>query len=73
MWFISETATTVGFGDITPLTKLGRLSTMISCFIGVFILSLLTVTTKAKLELHADEVDAMIYLKSIRVKSKFRL
>ena len=36
--------TTVGYGDRTPSTEFGRIFTMIGCFAGVFLVSLIVVS-----------------------------
>jgi large-conductance mechanosensitive channel len=42
-YFMVITATTIGYGDITPKTDLGKIITMIYSFIGVaFVLYLVT-------------------------------
>ena len=35
MWFIMVTLTTVGYGDVTPQSELGKPFTMFCCFVGV--------------------------------------
>ena len=41
LWFVAYTQTTVGYGEITPITYPGRLTVILSCFIGNFILAIL--------------------------------
>ena len=52
MWVIILSMTTVGFGDVVPLTNLGRLFTMIACFAGTFVISLMTVTITTKIQMN---------------------
>ena len=44
LWCIFITMTTVGYGDRTPSTEFGRIFTMIGCFAGVFLVSLIVVS-----------------------------
>jgi hypothetical protein len=41
-WFIFITMTTVGYGDIVPSTHMGRLTSVVACFVGIVIQSLIT-------------------------------
>ena len=36
--------TSVGYGDIVPTTNIGRLLVLIACFLGSFIITLITVS-----------------------------
>ena len=36
--------TTVGFGDFFPVTYFGRLTIIVACFVGIFVISLTMVT-----------------------------
>ena len=42
-WVVILTMTTIGYGDIYPTTHLGRVTCIIACIWGVFILSLFVV------------------------------
>ena len=42
LWFIMETITTVGYGDIVPTTTVGRVADMIIMPLGISIISILT-------------------------------
>lgn len=44
--------TTVGYGDITPETNLGRVFTVIACFAGNFIIQLITISLMKKIEMN---------------------
>lgn len=37
-WWVSATVTTVGYGDIVPITELGRLMGIILMFVGISII-----------------------------------
>ena len=44
VYYVIITATTVGYGDITPITGLGKLLAMILGILGLFLFSLITAT-----------------------------
>lgn len=44
MWCVIITMSTVGFGDFTPHTHLGRVITMLACLWGNFLISLMVVS-----------------------------
>lgn len=50
MWLIMVTMTTVGYGDITPITIGGRIIGVIICIWGMFLTSFFTVTLTNYLE-----------------------
>ena len=39
-WYVLATLTTVGYGDVTPVTNIGRLISMLSSLFGVAIIAL---------------------------------
>ena len=43
-WCMVLTMTTVGYGDIFPITHIGRLTTILACIWGMFIMSTIIVT-----------------------------
>jgi len=44
LWMIIIMINSTGYGDITPITPMGRLMSLLSCFSGVGIMSLLIVS-----------------------------
>jgi Ion channel len=50
--------TTVGYGDIYPVTHLGRLTTIFACIWGMFIISMIIVTLTSIITLSNEEEKA---------------
>ncbi len=44
-WFVFITITTIGYGDITPVTNMGKVMIMIFSLLGISLIALLTATT----------------------------
>eukprot|EP01015_Nassula_variabilis_P020860 TRINITY_DN3666_c0_g1_i8.p1 TRINITY_DN3666_c0_g1~~TRINITY_DN3666_c0_g1_i8.p1 ORF type:complete len:566 (-),score=52.04 TRINITY_DN3666_c0_g1_i8:4-1701(-) len=65
-WCVIVTMTTIGYGDIYPVTHLGRLTTVFACIWGIFILSLVVVTLNDNVKLTSEQSSA--YDEIIRVK-----
>ena len=59
MWCVLVSMTTVGYGDIIPRTNLSRLFAVGACFAGQFILSLLTIAIRNRMNL--DQYEANIF------------
>jgi potassium intermediate/small conductance calcium-activated channel subfamily N protein 2 len=57
-WCMILTMTTVGYGDIFPVTHLGRLTTILACIWGMFIMSMIIVTLTNIITLTTEEQDA---------------
>ncbi|GAB6943878.1 potassium channel family protein [Vulcanisaeta sp. JCM 14467] len=49
VWFVVETITTVGYGDIVPNTYLGKLADMVIMPVGIAVISLLTASIATEL------------------------
>jgi len=60
-WLIIITMTTVGFGEGFPETHLGRTIGVISCIIGMLLVSLMVVSLTVASEFTAEESKAFIY------------
>jgi len=41
IWILSLVVSTIGYGDLVPITNLGRVMTATACYLGVFFLSLM--------------------------------
>jgi hypothetical protein len=57
-WCMILTMTTVGYGDIYPLTVLGRSATILACIIGVFVVSMIMSKLQELIKLDSDEQQA---------------
>lgn len=57
-WCMILTMTTVGYGDIYPITHLGRLTTVLACIWGMFIMSMIIVALTNIITLNKDEENA---------------
>lgn len=68
IWCIIITMTTVGFGDFYPSSIIGRIIGIVSCFIGVFLISMLVVTITNLLNLSVYEKNAYLILEKTELK-----
>lgn len=55
MWCVIITMATVGFGDFFPVSIIGRLITIISCFWGTFLISLIVAAMTVAVEFNTQE------------------
>jgi hypothetical protein len=55
LYLIIVTMTTIGYGDLFPVTYIGRCVCMIGCIWGVFIISLLTVALMKTMDFESKE------------------
>lgn len=72
MWFVIVTMTTVGYGDYWPLSYLGRIVGMISCFWGVFTLSTMVVILNNLLEFTEGEQKSFDLLMKMKCKDQLK-
>lgn len=68
LWCIISSLLTIGYGDIYPLTYLGRVTSIISCLIGIVSVSYLIVTLGKNFYLTTNEVKAFQILQKLRGK-----
>ena len=74
LWCVFITMTTVGYGDISPKSLLGRIMIVISCLFGVFLVGLMVVSFASYLNI--ERVESNIYniiLKSNRMEKRNKL
>jgi hypothetical protein len=55
-WVIIVTMTTIGYGEIYPVTSLGRLLAAASCIWGIFLISSFVVALTNKVEITGEEI-----------------
>lgn len=73
LWFIMETMTTVGYGDIVAQTLGGKIISIISCVSGVFLVSMVIVTVTTTLSLEPHEYSMLAILKKTEHLEKEKL
>ena len=61
-WVVILTMTTIGYGDIYPKTHLGRITCIVACIWGVFILSLFVVALTNTTEFTPKVRNSVIFL-----------
>ena len=70
IWFVLQTITTVGYGDIIPVTGLGRLMGVMSMFSALILTSIVTsVATFSLIEKFRKGTEELAEKTSIKVKS----
>mmetsp|Transcript_5519 Transcript_5519/g.5661 ORF Transcript_5519/g.5661 Transcript_5519/m.5661 type:complete len:545 (-) Transcript_5519:93-1727(-) len=69
-WCIIITMTTVGFGDKYPNSGFGRMIGIISCFSGLFLVSMLVVTITNTLNLAPHEENIYTILEKVHLESE---
>jgi hypothetical protein len=73
-WLIMVTMTTIGYGEIVPLTHAGRFIAVISCIWGIFLISSFVVALTNKVEITGDEItiyNKLVERIYVRKKLKF--
>jgi len=73
MWVVILSMTTVGYGDLYPLSHLGRILTMAACLTGTIILSLLTITIMTKLSFSAEEETTFQEINTIKLWRELKM
>lgn len=72
LWFIIQTITTVGYGDAYPRTHFGRSVTAFTCIIGIFLLSLLTLSLSKYIQFTPDENKAYLTIKQKKQEKEIK-
>lgn len=74
-WCIFVSITTVGYGDFTPRTLMGRIICIIASFIGIIIFGLLITSLHSKLSMNNsenrafNEINVTLLLKKLKAKA----
>ena len=55
VYFVVTNMTTVGYGDLVPITIPGKIISMINAMCGTFFMSLFIVTLKDVIQLDSDQ------------------
>ena len=72
MWLGIVTMATVGYGDFSPISYLGRIISMCACFWGVFVLSIMVVILNNLLEFSDPESKSYDLLLNMKRKDELR-
>jgi len=73
MWNVIVTLATVGYGEFTLKTSLGRLIGLIVCFWGTFVVSYFVVTVTSMLSFLPPEEKSYILLQRLHYKEELKL
>jgi hypothetical protein len=72
MWIVILGITTVGYGDITPVTHISRLITAMGCFIGNIILILMMVVISNMINHNEKELKAYSLINNFKNRYELR-
>ena len=70
LWFILVTMTTIGYGDFTPATMIGRIIIVTCCIVGVFMISLIFSSFVVLTDLENSELEAYNQIEYFYLKDK---
>lgn len=71
-WQIIIALTTVGYGEIFPITHLGRFTVLLGVFLGTFLVSVTIVALTSVTTFSREELKAYLYLKGMLLKEKLK-
>lgn len=66
------TMSTVGYGDIYPVTKLGKLICFTLCLWGMFLMSIVVIILFQSLELSYEEKKTIMIFNKLELKEKLK-
>ena len=64
--------TTVGFGDYSPITLLGKATILLACFSGIFIVSITMVTLNGSKDYSKNEENTFTMIKRLLMRAKLK-
>ena len=70
LWVVAATQTAVGYGDVVPTTLIGKFSIAFNCFLGSFIIALITSSASRRLTLTTNECTLYSELSYMRYRRK---
>ena len=73
LWLSFVTMTTVGYGDIYPITHCGRFFSMISCFIAMIVTGVWVYAISMKLKFSGNEERFMILMSEAKRKNNLEI
>eukprot|EP00356_Strombidium_inclinatum_P004012 CAMPEP_0170496656 /NCGR_PEP_ID=MMETSP0208-20121228/22285_1 /TAXON_ID=197538 /ORGANISM="Strombidium inclinatum, Strain S3" /LENGTH=119 /DNA_ID=CAMNT_0010773257 /DNA_START=1316 /DNA_END=1675 /DNA_ORIENTATION=+ len=62
--------TTVGYGDLHPNTKMGKLTMMVTCLWGAFMISLMVLSVSSMFDLKKNQLLALRHIRLTRSAAK---
>lgn len=71
-WLIFVALTTVGYGEMSPVTHLGRFVIVLGTFLGTFLISLTIVAFTNMSNFSKNEAKSYTFLKKILIKKKLK-
>lgn len=69
LWLTFITMSTVGYGDVYPVTSLGRFLTFILCIWGLFLMSIIVIILFQSLELSYEEQMSLLIFNKLKIKA----
>ena len=72
LWFVAMTMTTVGYGDMFPITLMGKLFSFIICLFGSFFISLSFVSLLKMITLNQQQNRALCLIQTLSLKQRLK-
>lgn len=72
IWFVVATMTTVGYGDIAPLTIEGKFLTTVACILGVFIVSMMITSITEFFSMSVNDINAYLILEKVEINKNLK-
>ena len=70
LWLIAQSMTTVGYGDVVPISTFGRIIGVLACMFGMIIISLIVIAFEIVTEFSPFEKDAYLTVKKTQNEEK---